>query len=309
MPTALKTPTNRLDFTKREIDRLPRPSSGVTYCYDTQVKGLALSIGTTGRKSFLLYRKIKGKPERIKIGPYPDISIEQARKSATVLNADIAQDANPADAGRNKRDEMTLTQLFKKYYEQHSSLRKITHQEDVEHFRRHVNTVAYGPNLAQLRLTEVTRAKLTAHHAKMGGIPTTANRVLALISSMFSKAIQWSEFDGVNPCRGIQKFTEQARERFVQPDEMPRLLYALENESNEVVRDFLLLALFTGARRTNVLTMQWADVHMERKEWRIAKTKNGTSQTIIVACSHVTILPGAPLKSPWRPARLTVFYC
>ncbi|QIL43175.1 tyrosine-type recombinase/integrase [Acidovorax sp. HDW3] len=290
MPSDTTSTTNRFDFTKSTINRLPTPSTGVAYYYDTKAKGLALSVGTTGRKSFLLYRKIKGRPERIKIGPYPDLSIEQARKSTAVLNAQIAQDANPADTGRAKRNEMTLAELFEKYYEQHSSLRKVTHLEDIEHFRRHVNTSVHGPNLAKLPLSEVTRAKLTAHHARMRAIPTTANRVLALVSSMFSKAIQWSYFEGVNPCRGIEKFPERARERFVQPDEMPRLLYALENEENETVRDFLLTALFTGARRSNVLTMQWADVHMERKEWRIARTKNGTAQTIPLPQAAIEVL-------------------
>lgn len=290
MSTAPKTTNKRFTFTIKAIDRLPLAASGTAYYYDTDVRGLALSIGTTGKKTFLLYRKIKGKPERVKIGPYPDISVEMARNSAAILNADIARNANPADAGRSKRQEITLEQLFEKYYKQHSAPRKVTHLEDVEHFRRHINTTDHGINLALLPLSEVTRAKLTEHHATMGATPTTANRVLALVSSMFSKAIQWDIFDGTNPCRGIQKYPERARERFVQQDEMPRLLYALENESNEVVRDFLLTALFTGARRTNVLQMKWADVHTERKEWRIARTKNGTSQTIPLPTAAIEVL-------------------
>lgn len=290
MQTDQTLPSNRLNFTKRAIDRLPLPTVGVAYFYDTETKGLALSVGLSGRKSFLLYRKIKGKPERIKIGRYPDVTVEQARNTVVSLNADIVRDVNPAEALRAKRKEMSLSQLFEKYYEQHSSIRKVTHDEDVEKFNLHINTNAYGINLAQLPLSEVTRARLTAHHAKMGGIPTTANRVLALISSMFSKAIQWDEFDGNNPCRGIEKFKEKSRARFVQPDEMPRLLLAMENESNETVRDFVQLALYTGARRSNVLAMQWPDVHMERREWHIAKTKNGESQTVPLTLAAIEVL-------------------
>lgn len=76
------TPSNRLNFTKRVLDRLTLPREGVAYFYDTDTKGLAISVGKTGRKSFLLYRRIQGRPERIKIGRYPDVSIEQARKLA-----------------------------------------------------------------------------------------------------------------------------------------------------------------------------------------------------------------------------------
>ena len=55
----------------------------------------------------------------------------------------------------------------------------------------------------------------------MGHIPTTANRVIALISSMYSRAIQWGYFDGNHPCRGMDKYREKSRSRFVLPDEMP----------------------------------------------------------------------------------------
>lgn len=73
----------------------------------------------------------------------------------------------------------------------------------------------------------------------------------------------------------MDKFRGKSRSRFVLPDEMPRLMLAMEHESNELVRDFVKLALFTGARRSNVLAMQWPDVHIERREWHIAMTKNG----------------------------------
>ena len=43
------TPSNRLNFTKRVLDRLTLPSEGVAYFYDTDTKGLAISVGKTGR--------------------------------------------------------------------------------------------------------------------------------------------------------------------------------------------------------------------------------------------------------------------
>lgn len=284
------TPSNRLNFTKRALDRLPLPTTGVAYHYDTEAKGLAISVGKTGRKSFLLYRKINGRPERIKIGRYPDVSIGQARDTVAALNADIARDINPAEAMRAKRNEMTLADFFKIYYERHSSVRKVSHQEDLDKFDLHINTNRYGVNLAQLRLSEITRAQLIAHHAKMGHIPTTANRVIAVISSMYSRAIQWGYYDGHHPCRGMDKFKEKSRSRFVLPDEMSRLMIAMEHESNEMVRDFVQLALFTGARRSNVLAMQWPDVHLERKEWHIAMTKNGESQTVLLTPEAIEVL-------------------
>lgn len=286
----LPPPSNRLNFTKRVLDRLTLPREGVAYFYDTDTKGLAISVGKTGRKSFLLYRRIQGRPERIKIGRYPDVSIEQARKTVAALNADIAQDLNPAESMRERRSEITLADFFKVYYERHSSVRKVSHKEDIEKFERHIDTNRYGVNLAKLRLSDITRAQLISHHAKMGHIPTTANRVIALISSMYSRAIQWGYFDGNHPCRGMDKYREKSRSRFVLPDEMPRLMLAMEHETNELVRDFVKLALYTGARRSNVLAMQWPDVHLERKEWSIERTKNGEPQTVLLTPEAIEVL-------------------
>jgi hypothetical protein len=53
--------------------------------------GLAMAVSPAGRKTFILYRKIAGRPERITIGLYPDLSIEQARGKASELNSVIAQ--------------------------------------------------------------------------------------------------------------------------------------------------------------------------------------------------------------------------
>ena len=79
------------------------------------VRGLAIAVSPLGKKTFILYRKVAGRPERITIGPYSDLSIEQARRRAEQMNADIAMGENPAAHRRAVRDEMTLAELFATY--------------------------------------------------------------------------------------------------------------------------------------------------------------------------------------------------
>lgn len=116
-------------------------------------------------------------------------------------------------------------------------------------------------------------------HKKIGrenGI-VTANIALKLLHVMFNKAInEWRIWSGENPAHGIKKFPEQSRDRFLQSDELPRFFRAVADEPNETIRDYVLISLLTGARRTNVLEMRWQDVNFERAEWRIGMTKNGT---------------------------------
>ena len=108
-----KLVAKRFNFTKKTLDQLSSPENGQrAYHYDTNVRGLAMAVSPAGRKTFILYRKIAGRPERITIGLYPDLSIEQARGKASELNAVIAQGENPAAQKRQIRDEMTLKELF-----------------------------------------------------------------------------------------------------------------------------------------------------------------------------------------------------
>ena len=108
---------------------------------------------------------------------------------------------------------------------------------------------------------------------------------------MFNKAInEWRIWKGENPAHGITKFPEQSRERFLQSDELPKFFQAVAQEENKTIRDYVLMSLLTGARRSNVLAMRWADINFERMEWRIPMTKNGEPQTITLSSEAIEVL-------------------
>lgn len=95
-----------------------------------------------------------------------------------------------------------------------------------------------------------------------------ANRVLQFLSALFNRARGLS-YEGVNPTHGVKRFAETARDRFLRPDELPRFLAAVESEPSEVFRDFFMLCLFTGGRRSNVASMRWEDINLQAAVWRI----------------------------------------
>ena len=60
-----KKSTQRLKFSAERIRALPCSDGKTQYFYDIDCKGLALSVGKSGQKNFLLYKKVRGKPRRI----------------------------------------------------------------------------------------------------------------------------------------------------------------------------------------------------------------------------------------------------
>jgi integrase len=101
----------------------------------------------------------------------------------------------------------------------------------------------------------------------------------------------WRSFQGVNPAIGITSFEERSRERVLQADEFERFFAALENEE-ETFRDFVMLTLLTGARKSNVLSMRWENLNLRSGNWTIPseQSKNSQSQFIVLTDAELEIL-------------------
>ncbi len=248
--------------------------------------GLGISVTSTGVKSFVVYRWISGKPERVTLGRYPDLSIEQARRKAEEVNATIAKGENPNDKRRIERAEITFGELFKEYLERHAKPNKESWKYDEAQYERHLSS------WEKRKLSTIARAEIQKLHHEIGKNKghTTANRLKALISTVFSKATEFGLWDKPNPAQGIKSFREKSRERFLQVDELPRFFKAVAEEPNETMRDYFLISLLTGARRSNVQAMRWEEINFPRAEWHIPKTKNQTSHTVTLTEEALAIL-------------------
>ncbi|SET44760.1 Site-specific recombinase XerD [Nitrosomonas marina] len=285
----------KFNFTKAEIDSLPLPESGKRDTYhDAKTNGLSLRVSSTGVKTFCVFKRIKcGNPERVTLGRYPEMTIDQARRKAMETNIALSDGKNPAEIKRKLKSELLFKDLFAEYIERHSKLKKKTWDEDLEKYRNHLENT-----IGKKRLSEIDRRTIATIHSsitKQGcskskqGSPIAANRTLALISSVFGWAIS-SGLTDTNPALGIRRNREKSRDRFIQSDELPRFFQALADEPNETVRDYVLISLLTGARRSNVCSMRWKDISFDRAEWRIEETKNNTPQTVTLSLEAIEVL-------------------
>lgn len=286
--------TTHFNFTKPKLESLPCPESGerVTY-HDSHKNAAGLQLRhTSTAKAFFIQKRIDGKPERMTIGHFPDVSIENARKEAARLTALIADGINPNNDVRALKTETTLQELFNNFLEHRRNRRGAYLSERTKQGYRYDFGLYLGKwgnrKLSQFKDTDFGRL-----HADIGkNHPVTANRVIALASSLFSYAGEQKLFKGANPAQGIRKYQENKRDRFLQADELPAFFQSLAEEANGTLRDYFLIALLTGARRSNVLAMQWREVNLDRAEWRIPVTKNGTAQTVTLSPQAVEILKG-----------------
>lgn len=277
---------NKFNFTKASIDALPSPEKGKrAYYYDTNEKGLILDVKPSGAKSFYLYRKIDGKPERVYLGLYPDMKIPEARAAAAIKKGMIAKGVNPQDEKRKIRQEITFGELFQMYMERYSKVHKRSwayDEREVNKFLSHW----FKRKISSIKKHEVQ--KLHEDIRAKNGL-YQANRMLERIRAIYNKGSEWG-YEGGNPAQGIKKYKEKQRDRFILPAEMPLLFQALEQEENETTRDYILISLMTGARKTNVLEMRWEQIDWHHQIWRIPDTKNGEPVVIPLIKQAIEIL-------------------
>lgn len=262
----------KFQFTKLGIQKLSFPIKGLVVYRDIKEKGLSLYLTPQGAATFFIRKRINGRDERIILGSFPTITVENARKLALKAKGDVAQGINPNSKRQRMRQETTFRELFQNYMERYSKVHKrswIYDEREINKFLSH---------WFQRKMSTITKQEVQSLHEKTkekNGL-YQANRILERIRAMYNKAIEWG-WEGRNPAEGIKKFKERSRERFIQPNELPRLFQALEVEENATARDYIWISLLTGARKSNVLAMRWDEIDWHRKEWRIPETKNGDS--------------------------------
>ena len=277
-------PTQNIPFTKRSIQALPTPSTDRVTYHDTKTPGLLLRVTSTGTKTFSYRRKLNGRAIRVTIGKFPATTVDQAQRKATELSAEVVKGNNPSDLRKEQREEMPFTDLMSLYIERHAKLHKKTWEADQKMFNKHLS------KWANRKLSDIKKTDIQRLHSKIGQTaPYAANRVLALIQTMFNFAHDWG-FDKPNPAKGIKKFKERSRDRFLEPDELPKFFLSLTEELNTTARDYFLISLLTGARRSNCLEMKWDQVNFVRAIWYIPDTKNGTPQSIPLVGEALAIL-------------------
>ncbi|MGA7949736.1 MAG: tyrosine-type recombinase/integrase [Thiobacillaceae bacterium] len=282
----------QIRLTKAAIDALAPAAAGTRDTYNIiDVSGLTLRVTHAGVKTFSVHKRVRGAQlERVTLGRYGERTLEQVKLEAMRIITGMAGGESRASTVRTHKEAITLAELLDEFLKNKRSRRgayltEVTKRDYQNTFKVHLS------KWQSRKLSGVTEEDVVALHKRVGrDHPHTANRCLALVSSLYNYAKGRKLFTGTNPAAGIQKFPEDSRERFLQADELPRFFEAVAAEENQTIRDYVLISLLTGARRSNVLAMRWQDVNLERAEWRIPVTKGGTSQTVTLSPEAVEIL-------------------
>ncbi len=162
----------------------------------------------------------------------------------------------------------TLGELFDLYLESHAKLKKRTWKRDVEEFGRFLSKWKKKP-LSEIRRGMISEriSEIVASNGKGAG-----HKARALLSKMFAIAVkhEWVEY---NPVTGTDRPTFEPRDRYLRPDEVQAFFSAVDQLQREISRDFIYMAVYTGARRANLCSMRWDEIDLDQGLWTIGREK------------------------------------
>jgi integrase len=279
---------NRFNFTNKSVDQISPPDEGrITYS-DSQNRYLKLRVTKSGTKLFYYARRINGKLTWLKLGNFPEMNVAQARQKCADIGSDVSAGLDPSDHNRKIRDSLTFGGLFDLFLEIHSKPHKKSCWFDEMCLR------CYLSDWKAKRVKDISPDFVSRWHIKLGekSGKIQANRTLQLVRSVFNFGIKQQYFDGRNPCASVKRYPEKSRDRFLNADEIKRFFQALETTPTPDMKDFFLLALYTGARRGNVQSMKWNDLDLKQGLWIIQaeESKNSDPMKVILTPEAVEIL-------------------
>ncbi|MEX2673517.1 MAG: tyrosine-type recombinase/integrase [Phycisphaeraceae bacterium] len=282
-PSGRRKPIKR-KLTQAWCRSVAPPTEGRLVVHDTATPGLVLTVTAKGSRAWYLYKKIDGKPRRFKLAD-ADVALEDARKLFYKELARFHDGKNPAAERRRRRQRVTtLAELWTLYGEERERTpRTITAETSLW---KQVGA------MDRRALDSIKVEDVAALHSRIGKKrKVTANRVVQLVRRLFRFARRRRLYTGDNPAEGLELYPERGRERYVKPSELPALLAAIDAEADPWP-DYFRLLLLTGARRSALAAMKWADLDLNAKTWAIpaSDSKNKTGITVALVPEAVTRL-------------------
>jgi len=267
-------------LTKRFVETIEAATAPV-YAWDDQLAGFGIKVLSTGRRKYVCkYRLGGGRAGRDRwylIGTHGQITCDQAREMAMQILSAVARGQDPQSNRLAAREAPTLSDLWNRYSTEHLPRKKASSGiDDNQKARDYIL-----PRLGRRKVAEITRADVHDLHRELADRPYQANRVLALLSKMLNLAEAWGyRPDGSNPCRHIEKYKEQARQRYLNNGELCQLGVALDElEANSAHGVYaaaaIKLLLLTGARVNEVLQARWDWVDWDRNNIILPDSKTG----------------------------------
>ena len=275
--------------------------------FDTVQVGFGIRVLPTGVKTFVAKATVAGLRRKVTIGDATTMTLAAARRDAREALDAIRRGQDPAKDKVDRRrafeyGAITIAELSERWMTE--VVRPKRKPRTVDDYER-ILAKNILPALGRVVAKDVTWEQVNKFHGSMARTPRRANYVTSTLRAM----LNFAERVGIrtphsNPCKGVEFFRERARERFLSEVEIGAAAEAIETAEREGVigphaAAGLRLALFTGARSGEIVSIQWEHIDWPRKQVRLPDSKTNSPRTIHLGDAAIEVLKTLPRVGPF----------
>lgn len=299
-------------LTKRVVEAAA-PHGRDYFLWDDQLPGFGLRVFASGKRSYLVQYRKKGRTRRMAIALHGELTPDEARREAKGLLGEVAKGGDPAEIRALERRAITVADLCKRYLEaadaglilgkRGRSKKASTLATDRGRIERHIKPLLGQRRVIDLMPADIVRFMRDVAAGKTAKVLTrdddttikkrgkavikggqgTASRTVGLLGGILSYAVS----EGVrpdNPVRrdaGVQRFSYKRRNVVLSPAQYRAVGRALETATREgenfnAVAAVRLIAL-TGCRRGEIEHLRTTEVDAAGRCFRLADSKESES--------------------------------
>ena len=282
----------RMRLTDAALSRL-RPREREYTVWDNRLPGLGVRVRPSGGRSYVLLQESSGRSKRISLGPVSLKTISEIRRECHARRADSEREetASPARAVPLFRDFVANP-----WKEAHFDRYKPSTKKGV----RAVLAGRILPAFGSKSLDRITAAEVRRWFDTFSGTaPGRANNGLGVLRQIMNYAIACGHVE-INPTRSIRPNRRPRLSRFLSREEIGRLHGVLDMQTRKGRRqpaDIIRLLLLTGCRRSEIVELRWAEVHVDMLV--LADSKTGPRKVPLNTQARAILQRQPRLESPF----------
>lgn len=255
------------------------------------VPGLFIEVRHTGGMTYYLrHRDADNRTRYSKVGRVMDISLADAKKQALRLRAGILLGNYPGTDKVEKTQCMTFSEFFEQKYLPFAKPRKRSWRDDEKLYKKRLKAL-----FGDTPLDKITRHSLQQMHSDLRSelSSSSCDHHLGLMSRCIKLASEDWKIIPENVAKGLKKYNEDnRRDRLMTDDELQRLMHVLDTDPVRTACLALKMALYTAARKGEMLHMKWSDINRQTGVWTLpaSSAKGKRRRAIPLSSSALAIL-------------------